>query len=541
MVGIDDEGPSLFVESKRFRDRGEATPSKPRASRSKPRASQLSNSRRALHRALRRWALAAIGLAVLLAVIVKTPSWLAQHWARGFDQLSATEQTSRLLHLHSLGDVATGYVVERLASPHPEVADLAAQLLANDLERWKALPVDAAANRHARLIRRIAAIAGPMQPRQNARILPLLRTCRDDIGTRLPESYHGWCRHVDTLIANMNAVPATESPSVATAGEVVAGTGGVVAENRPTLRIKSATRIVDVSDESTTRASAQPMRPPAGTPAILAVLDSRTGGSVSRRTTVVGRPPTRISPKPSAAPFSEPENKAARLSESTNKAARLSESMNSVARLSESGNKVARLSESMTNGSESRATLKDDSESRATLNRIPKTEREPLSLRPVDPPMHAELLPRWDSAQSVSAGNVSPATVSPANVLQAMPERSLHHLLRDARVSFREAAELELMRRGYQAIHLQIAKISVSPDRRDRLDLVEQLPKLDRMDPRPWLTMMLSDDDRDVRLKVLAMIATMNDPEGFAVMRLRMTREDDPVVLARIRRYLNMR
>jgi hypothetical protein len=71
--------------------------------------------------------------------------------------------------------------------------------------------------------------------------------------------------------------------------------------------------------------------------------------------------------------------------------------------------------------------------------------------------------------------------------------------------------------------------------------LIDAIARSQSIDPRPWLLMMLEDESRDVKLRVVSVLATMNDPGVSQRLRMHLIDEHDPTVAARIRRVLNLR
>ena len=74
------------------------------------------------------------------------------------------------------------------------------------------------------------------------------------------------------------------------------------------------------------------------------------------------------------------------------------------------------------------------------------------------------------------------------------------------------AAEEELKRRGFDAIRLSIARRVCDPDRHVRLKLVRELPGIPNIGASEWLIKMAADEDEEVRLAAISLLATTNDP-----------------------------
>jgi hypothetical protein len=125
--------------------------------------------------------------------------------------------------------------------------------------------------------------------------------------------------------------------------------------------------------------------------------------------------------------------------------------------------------------------------------------------------------------------------------LQTYDDPSVMRWLVSDHATLREKAEAELSRRGYDQEALSIARQLAGADALGRMEMVETISRSDRVDPRPWLLMLLEDPSRDVRLRVISVMATMNDPAMTQRLRLQLVDERDPTVAARIRRVLKLR
>jgi hypothetical protein len=125
--------------------------------------------------------------------------------------------------------------------------------------------------------------------------------------------------------------------------------------------------------------------------------------------------------------------------------------------------------------------------------------------------------------------------------LQTYDDPSVIRWLVSDHATLREKAEAELSRRGYDQDALSIARQLAGADAHGRIEMVEAIARSNRVDPRPWLLMLLEDPSRDVRLRVISVMATMNDPALTQRLRLQLVDESDPTVAARIRRVLKLR
>jgi hypothetical protein len=184
-----------------------------------------------------------------------------------------------------------------------------------------------------------------------------------------------------------------------------------------------------------------------------------------------------------------------------------------------------------------------------SLNLTPLDQGEAVTLRDIGEEL---IVPVTETAHQVPMATekplIAPVAIqqvsSPpltASPVESLVDESIYPLLHHAQSSLREAAEIELRSRGYQERELHLAAMAGSPQVEDRISLVDNLADLDETDPRPWLRRMLHDGHRDVRLRAISVIATMNDPDAMTVLRVRLAQEDDMTVAARLRRVLDLR
>jgi hypothetical protein len=75
-----------------------------------------------------------------------------------------------------------------------------------------------------------------------------------------------------------------------------------------------------------------------------------------------------------------------------------------------------------------------------------------------------------------------------------------------------EAAEAELIGRGFTEAQLELARKLFDPDPAVRKKLVRELPGLEGVDTAPWLLELCRDADAEVRLAAIALLATSSDP-----------------------------
>ena len=183
-------------------------------------------------------------------------------------------------------------------------------------------------------------------------------------------------------------------------------------------------------------------------------------------------------------------------------------------------------------------------QSSVRLQAVPRARQ--MELRPIGEPRATSFrdAPQGeakDGGPAAEADLVRPANQLVDSPLQTLDDRSVMHWLGSGQPSLRDQATEELRRRGYGDEALSLASQIAAENPRTRLAAVEALTRSRRLDPRPWLLMMLDDPNRDVKLRVISALATLGDPAVDQRLRTRLAEEQDPAVVAGIRRVLNLR
>jgi len=89
-------------------------------------------------------------------------------------------------------------------------------------------------------------------------------------------------------------------------------------------------------------------------------------------------------------------------------------------------------------------------------------------------------------------------------------------------------ARAELSRRGFGTVHFDLARRLFDPDARVRCQLAVVLPRLQSVDPGPWLLALCRDPTADVRLAAVTAAASLGGPDLLAQVE-QIAREDpDP-------------
>ena len=172
----------------------------------------------------------------------------------------------------------------------------------------------------------------------------------------------------------------------------------------------------------------------------------------------------------------------------------------------------------------------DRAESGSPAGSMPVSRVHPASRETDSPPENARAAPPSESMAERAGENADP-----------LPDLALIRQLASGDPRAASAAEVELQRRGYLPLHLELARRLADPDTAVRLALVDALPLVAGIDARPWLTWLARDPDARVRKAAIAVIATSSDPALRAQLRELQRQEPDPEVLRMLRGILEPR
>ncbi len=167
-------------------------------------------------------------------------------------------------------------------------------------------------------------------------------------------------------------------------------------------------------------------------------------------------------------------------------------------------------------------------------------------LQPVEPNETVELKDIRETRVAATPIHVSDQELIPTSYLTESPMEtydttSVIHWLGSEHPALREKAIHELVRRGFSERQIQLATHVASSDVGSRLALVDTIARSSLEDPRPWLAMLLNDESREVRMRTITVIGTMNDPAMSEKLRDQLMEERDPIVNAKIRSVLGLR
>jgi hypothetical protein len=110
-------------------------------------------------------------------------------------------------------------------------------------------------------------------------------------------------------------------------------------------------------------------------------------------------------------------------------------------------------------------------------------------------------------------GHNGPAANGPAvNELAGVESVELMRQLHAADGQLAARARTELLRRGLSEVDLDLARRLFDPDAEVRKELARQLPRLQSVDAGPWLLFLCHDEQAEVRLTAITLVATSGDP-----------------------------
>lgn len=149
--------------------------------------------------------------------------------------------------------------------------------------------------------------------------------------------------------------------------------------------------------------------------------------------------------------------------------------------------------------------------------------------------------PKFASGVPQTQAEVRPVAMLVESPLETYDTKSVIYWLGNSHQPLRSAAKDELIRRGLSEEEIGIATRIAAGDVQTKLDLVDFIVRNGTLDPRPWLLLLMNDPSRDVKLKTVAVLATIKDPAVENELRNHIVDEPDPTVAFRIRRLLDLR
>jgi len=125
--------------------------------------------------------------------------------------------------------------------------------------------------------------------------------------------------------------------------------------------------------------------------------------------------------------------------------------------------------------------------------------------------------------------------------LQTFDTKSVIGLLASKQATTRDQAVEELVRRGLSNEEIRIANQLAAPQLEVRLGLLDSIVRRSDIDPRPWLLWLAEDPSREVRLRAIGALESMNDAAVTQSLRKRMAVETDPTVMALLQQLVQRR
>ncbi|MBL8828340.1 MAG: hypothetical protein JNM18_15270 [Planctomycetaceae bacterium] len=151
----------------------------------------------------------------------------------------------------------------------------------------------------------------------------------------------------------------------------------------------------------------------------------------------------------------------------------------------------------------------------AATKKTPSLLVKPASTQVPNPIDRSQPTDKSPQLQPVPANGRLQPQPSPHVERQALGDLTMVELFKlwhAAPVAHRKTIEHELKDRGITARQIEIGAGLTSPQAEERLQWIEQLPRLTGLDPKPWLLWLSQDAVAEVRLAALRVMATTNDP-----------------------------
>jgi HEAT repeat protein len=104
-------------------------------------------------------------------------------------------------------------------------------------------------------------------------------------------------------------------------------------------------------------------------------------------------------------------------------------------------------------------------------------------------------------------------------------------VMRQLRQDDRQAAaeaRAELVRRGFGEVDLELARQLFDPDPAVRKRVARAVPRLESVDAVPWLLWLCHDEDADVRMTAVTLLATTGDPRILEQVEALARQDTDP-------------
>jgi len=397
-------------------------------------------------------AAAASGLAAWWVAWRLPAQWIVARWRLDFAAVPASVARQRVVHLPELGQAGLIMLVDALADERPDVRHSAADVLLNQADAWKRLPLKEATLRLDIVARRLRSVAQQLPVDQHARLEPLLLTF-----LRWPLD----STTVDTVSVLENL---EHTLAVMAQRRLMSASSGMgfhvpeAAQNTPSTTSTDVAEPPLPADQSP--AGAPPEESFSGPP----LPPSLSGKGVRR----------------SLSDDNEPEDAA-------------------VGRRLEENSGIAESwpREPAPLWLPWNPPMAAPPENRYGLVPLPT---------PVPQDIGQPLVPHGPRALETAPGTMP----TDSSGVAQLSDKELARLL--SRSTSRQAllASDELRRRGYSGRAISVLERLFDHDPRVRLEALDELARVPDLEPRPWLWSMLEDADAAVRQRAVAMLA--NDP-----------------------------
>jgi len=463
--------------------------------------------RRALVRALQVFVLVTIATGGILVLASQSKRWLAGRLLADFDGLATSQKIDRLGQLAELGAFSVEPLVNSMAEEDAGVARAGYELLRTAQNNWTVLPLEDEKSRHELLIEAVKGIAIDLPDHRTGWGTSLMQQ------TLLFTAEHpgatGDLPEQASNAINLLALSGRPDQTAALAGSGSDELGRLDVQGGP-LPVDGIQSV----DEWTTW-------PPGQT-----VVRNVTGGRSENRSDMIAGVASGVSFGAADSTQATANLSSANLSSANLSSANLSSASRSgaVPTVYKSGaNRLQLL------GDNEVVQLADVADSPMLDTGGSETALQ------ADPPVHragvASPLPSDANAQ-VALVDSPMGTFDDASVMR---------WLGSPHAALREKAKLELVSRGFDGTAIAIATRIFTGDINQKLELVDALTSTSVIEPRPWLLLLLQDPDRDVRLRTVSSLGSMDDPAIAGRLQTHLGDERDPAVASRIRRVLNLR
>lgn len=131
---------------------------------------------------------------------------------------------------------------------------------------------------------------------------------------------------------------------------------------------------------------------------------------------------------------------------------------------------------------------------------------------------------------AMGAPEAEPAEPIESDCLDGVETFDVMKALANSKPAQAEEARRELERRGFTAVHFEIARQMLDRDPAMRIRLARRLPTLTSIDAAPWLLRLSEDPDPGVRQAAIGILATSGDAELLSQLERLASRDPAPCV-----------